>query len=247
MDLVGLTWRRGREAPQKMSAVGASVVHGNTAYFSRDNNVYSYTLAKDEWTTLPPCDYKWFSMAVVNDKVTTIGGRSGFRATNTLLCLEDQETQWREVLPPMQTARTRPAAVTTPTHLIVAGGETIRGSALSIVGILDTNTLQWSSAISSPEAVGCPHMTLCGEHLYLSKNNTIFSCSVEELLKCCKPASTKRSDSDSVWNKLADIPVQYYTSLTTLKGQILAIGGSEDKPGQWCRRGGGALPPTFWT
>ena len=206
------------------------VVHGNTAYIPGvDNNVYCYTLASDEWTKLLPSEYEHFGMAVVNGKVTTIGGSCRGKSTNILLCLEDQGTKWRELLPPMPTARVMPATVTTPTHLIVAGGQKMNGRSLSSIEILDTNTLQWSSASSSPEALGCPHMSLCGEHLYLSGHNTIFSCSVEELLKSCKPASTLQS----LWRKLADIPVRYHASLTTLRGQVLAIGGedrSDDTP-----------------
>ena len=100
---------------------GSAVVHGNTAYFSQGHCVYSYTPASDEWTTLPPCEYRRFGLAVVNDKVTTIGGyRSGIGPTNTLLCLDDQGTKWSKFLPPMPAARVRPATVTTPTHLIVA-------------------------------------------------------------------------------------------------------------------------------
>ena len=141
--------------------MGAAVVHGNTAYFSQDYYVYSYTLASDEWTTLPPCEYGCFGLAVVNDKVTTIGGWSDMcwssgKTTNIILCLEDQGTKWRELLPPMPTARYRPAAVTTPTHLIVAGGE----AGITHVEILDTITLQWSSASSSPQALGCSHDTM---------------------------------------------------------------------------------------
>ena len=179
-DPVKLTWRRGREAPETTSARwGSAVVHGNTAYFSQDYNVYSYALASDEWTTLPKCEYSEFGLAVVNNKVTTIGGWRR-KPTSVLLCLEDQGTKWRELLPLMPTARYRPAAVTTPTHLIVAGGRTkLIFTALSSVEILDTITLQWSSASSSPKALSYPHMSLCGEDLYLSKDNTIFSCSVE--------------------------------------------------------------------
>ena len=207
---------------------GAAVVHGNTAYFSRGYSVYSYTPDKDEWTKLPPCEYYNFGLAVVNDKVTTIGGWSGSRATNALLCLEDQGTKWREVLPPMPTARLNPATVTTPTHLIVAGGCTAlyRGP-LSTVKILDTSTLKWSSASSSPEAMMYPYMTLCGEHLYLSEENKLFSCSVEKLLKSCRPAYIDSRVGRSVWTKLSNIPVQHSASLTTLRGQVLAIGGSD--------------------
>ena len=230
-DPVKLTWRQGRIAPEVMSAFsGAAAVHGNTAYFSRGYNVYSYTLASDEWTKLPPCEYEDSGLAVVKKKVTTIGGLSDGRTINNLVSWHEGwfrwGTGWRGLLPPMPTARVRPATVTTPTHLIVSAGMTqLNGYGLPTIEILDTNTNQWSSASSSPKALRYPHMSLCGEHLYLSENNKIFACSVEELLKSCKPASTNRSDGGSVWTKLADIPVHYWTSVTTLRGQVLAIGG----------------------
>ena len=193
------------------------MVHGNTAYFSQGYNVYSYTLSQDNWTELKQCECLDFSMAVVNNQLTTIGGTSNLTTpTNTLLCLSrsSSEMKWEELLPPMPTARTYSAAVTTPTHLIVAGGS--RGDhELSVVETLDTNTLQWSSVSSSPEALVYPNMTLCNGQLYLSEHSKIFSCSVEELLKSRKPAST--NSSGSVWTKLADIPVPYWTRLTTLR------------------------------
>ena len=80
-------------------------------------------------------------------------------------------------------------------HLIVvAGGRTGLHGALFTIEILDTTTLQWSSASSSPEPLWYPHMSLCGEHLYISEHSKIFSCSVERLFKWCKPASTNSSD-----------------------------------------------------
>ena len=233
---VKLTWRRGTPAPVRMS--GAAVVHGNTAYFSQGYKVYSYTLSQDKWTQLIQCEYRDFSMAVVNNQLTTIGGRHDGTATNTLLCLSrsSSEMKWEELLPPMPTARTWSAAVTIPTHLILAGGKTngrgllgllrlSSGDALPVVETLDTNTLQWSSVSSSPEALEYPNMTLCNGQFYLSEHSKIFSCSVEELLKSRKPAST--NSSGSVWTKLTDIPVPYWGSLTILRGQVLAIGGKD--------------------
>ena len=220
-----LTWKRGRTAPEGMLAyAGAAVVHGNTAYFTRNKHVYSYTPAKDEWIELPQSDYERFGLAVVNNKVTTVGGLRDGRATNTLHCLEFEGTKWRKTLPEMPRARVDPAAVTTPNYLIVAGGKAEQyGKALPNIEILNTNTLQWFSTISSPAALEYPHMTVCDGHLYLSGHNKIFSCSVEELRKS---ASTSSSDG-SVWTELVNIPVPYWASLTTLRGQVLAIGGSD--------------------
>ena len=227
---VKLTWRRGTPAP--VSMWGAAVVHGNTAYFSQGYNVYSYTLSQDKWTELKQCEYSNFSMAVVNNQLTTIGGWRGYgvTATNTLLSLS---RSWEELLPPMPTARVLSATVTTPTHLIVAGGQIGLNHASSVVETLDTNTLQWSSVSSLPEALQYPSMTLCNGQLYLSEHSKIFSCSVEELLKSRKPAST--NSSGSVWTKLT---VPYYARLTTLRGQVLAIGGSDQ---EWLGRPTGAI------
>ena len=199
-------------------AATIAVVHGNTAYFSHGYNVYSYTLSQDKWTQLKECEYQSFSMAVVNNQLTTIGGRPEFSiATNTVLCLS-RSGKWEELLPPMPTPRAYSAAVTTPTYLIVAGGSF--GGALSVVETLDTNTLQWSSVSSSPKPLMYPNMTLCNGLLYLSEHNKIFSCSVEKLLK-----STEANCS--LWNQLADIPVPYWTSLTTMRGRVITIGGSD--------------------
>ena len=41
---IKLTWRQGQPAPEGLSSyIGEAVVHGSTAYFSREHNVYLYT------------------------------------------------------------------------------------------------------------------------------------------------------------------------------------------------------------
>ena len=64
-------------------------------------------------------------------------------------------------------------------------------------------------------------MTTCGGCLYLAGNNSnVFSCSVEDLLKY-----TNSSDGSSVWTRLASIPTSKGSTLATLRGRVLAIGG----------------------
>ena len=196
------------------------VVHGSTAYFSEGYVVYSYTVPENKWTKLPQCKYRYFAMAVLNGALTTIGGSHTEGGTdskvNTLLSLSG--SSWEEVLPPMPTKRDLPAAVRTPTHLVVAGG-----SLIATVEVLNTETLQWSTASSLPEAVRFPQMTTCGGCLYLADNRSnVFSCSVEDLLK-----STNSSDGGSVWTRLASIPVEEGSTLATLRGRVLAIGGGD--------------------
>ena len=217
-----LAWREGEPAPVTMWCYGA-VVHGNTAYFSLDYDIYSFV--SGTWKQLKQCGYKYFSMAVVNDKLTTIGGQHGVALTNTLLCLSSSETKWEKLLPPMPTKRVGSAAVTTPTHLVVAGGRSgvliggatvpLTFAGLATVEILNLRTQQWASASSSPIALRFANMTVCGEHVYLSEDKSIFSCSLEELIR---PAF-------SVWSRIADIPTSFGASLTTFNGCVLAVGG----------------------
>ena len=196
------------------------MVHGSTAYFSAYDNVYSYTVPENEWTKLPQCKYKHFAMAVFNDALTTIGGRDHQYAINTLLSLSG--SSWEEVLPPMPTKRMYPAAANTPTHLVVAGGKkTIDGFWLVTVEVLNTDSLQWSIATSFPKMDQYTHMTKSGGRIYLTgQSNNVFSCPVEDLLK-------STNSSSSVWTKLARIPTQWESSLATVRGRVLAIGGRD--------------------
>ena len=227
---VKLSWRRGEPTPKTIrQLIGTVVVHEGAAYFTVYRSVYSYTVSVDKWTKLPECKFKFFGLAVVKGKLTTIGGIMGNYKSNSLLCLS--ESSWKEVLPPMPTKRFRPAAASTPTHLVVAGGrrEYISGY-LSMVEVLSQETLQWSTASSLPVGVPLPQLTLCGGSFYLLNGNSLYSCSVEDLLKSCKPA-TNSSDGGSVWTELAAVPVKYRSSLATLRGCLLAIGGADDMYG----------------
>ena len=144
----------------------------------------------------------------------------GYATTNSLFSLSG--SSWKQVLPPMPTKRCRPAAAITPTHLVVAGGtRKLLSGDLSTVEVLSQETLQWSTASSLPVGVSFPRLTLCGRSFYLLNRKTPYSCSVEDLLKSCKP------DCGSVWTELAAVPGRYHSYLASLKGRVLAIGGTD--------------------
>ena len=224
---VKIAWRRGEPAPKHMTHLsGTVVVHERCAYFSVERSVYSYTVSADKWTKLPECKSRLFGFAVVKGTLTTIGGIMGNAATNSLFSLSGRS--WKKVLPPMTTKRCRPAAASTPTHLVVAGGTRgYRSGRLSTVEVLSQETLQWSTASSLPVDVFYPQLTLCGRSFYLLNGNSLCSCSVEDLLKSCEPA-TNSSDGDSVWTQLAAVPVKFDSSIVTLRGNLLVIGGTDD-------------------
>ena len=93
---------------------------------------------------------------------------------------------------------------------------------------MNTETLQWSTAKSLPEAVSCPQMTTCGGRLYLADDNSILSCSVGALLNSSDGGSLWSRVTDilmPVWTRLASIPAD--SSLATLRGRVLAVGGRD--------------------
>ena len=72
---------------------------------------------------LPSCSYEDSGLAIIDSELTTVGGRDGAdRRTNKLFTL--RQGKWVEVYPPMNTARYRPAVVSTSDddYLIVIGG-----------------------------------------------------------------------------------------------------------------------------
>ena len=90
------------------------------AYFTPHNSdsVYRYEWNTEQWNELPSCPYLNSALVIIDGTVTTVGG--GY--TNKLFTLEQR--QWVEEYPPMNTARSCPAVVSTSgsDYIIVIGG-----------------------------------------------------------------------------------------------------------------------------
>ena len=235
-----LTWTQGKSPPEIMlSAYGAAVVHGITAYFAQNHNVYSYKLSDNKWIKLQACPFKWFGLEIVKENLITIGGlTSDDSPTNSLLSLtgSDSKQKWEELLPPMPTKRTNPATVSSQSYMIVAGGDTLElyDNELSVVEVMDTETHQWFIAKSLPIEVENPQLVLQGGYLYLADNVSVYSCFMEELLRTCRlpsdvPFPGGRSSGSDVWCVTAKIPVLNSSRLATLGSCVLALGGRDDK------------------
>lgn len=79
------------------------MVHKNIEFY----DVYSYTVPENKWTKLTQCKNQYFAMAIINDALVTIGGKTvegkdhKLVVTNTLLSLCG--SSWKEVFPSMPT------------------------------------------------------------------------------------------------------------------------------------------------
>ena len=116
---------------------------------------------------------------------------------------------------------------------------------LSTVEVMDTETLQWSTASSLPHPLDQSTVALCGDQVYTlggidqsgKRSKSVFTCSLAALLQPCQPQSLvarlknlSLASVPKVWHQLADTPVTLSTC-ASLHGQLLA-GGSEDSVGK---------------
>ena len=224
-----------------------SVVIGDVAYFMYiDGSVCAYNSRSKDWKKLPPCPLKCGSLANIRNHLTAIGGsETPFGAPeNNLYSLTIADTDkkhpwlWEERFPPMPTKRCCTSSISTKHHLIVAGGTSGRGTScpLSIVEVMDIETLLWSEAASLPHSFSFASATICGDRLYLLggvkdnfKTKSVLTCSLKELIRSCsnEEEAPLASSMDSVWHRAADFPV-FYSICASIGGELVAVGGVDD-------------------
>ena len=233
-----MSCRDGEKAPYKMWGEVAAV-DGSMAYFSgdpRSKKVYAHDSSSKTWSELPICPNYGFSLAIVNTHLTAIGGKMPNReVTSSLLSLTDNN--WKEQFPPMPTKRCATAAVCSGRSLVVAGGTGEGDWDLSAVEVMDTETLQWSTASSLPHPLYQGSATLCGDQVYMlggrdlsgKRSKSVFTSSLATLLESCQPQSLEaqlKASGPEVWHQLADTP---FTSSTcaSMHGRMLIVGGRD--------------------
>ena len=112
-----------KTAPRGMRT-GSAMTDRHFAYFSSWNStsVYSYEWSVDKWDQLPPCPCRDSALVIIDGELTAVGGVKGYRSTNKLLTL--QQRGWAKKYPPMNTARSDTAVVSTSDgdNIMVIGG-----------------------------------------------------------------------------------------------------------------------------
>ena len=194
---INLRWRDGGREPSKKYGE-VSAVDGSVAYFRavRSKSVFANNSSINNWSELSKCPNYGFSLAIVNSLLTAIGGETpNNKVTNSLLSLTDNK--WTERFPPMPTKRRLTAVVCSGKSLIVAGGVGEEEKNLCAVEVMNTETLQWSTASSLPHPLYRASATLCGYQVYMlaglyqsgKYSKSVFTCSLAALRKSCQPQS----------------------------------------------------------
>ena len=200
-------------------------------------SLYSYEWSTELWRQLPSCPYRDSALVIIDGELTTVGGmrmgvRSGSEYTNKLLTL--RQGQWVEEYPPMENARSNPAAVSTSDgdYIIVIG----RSSVVFLTGVVGGRTVelfqvktrQWYEITDQTQPLNCPSATICGNQLHVIDSNNVvgYSYSLQALPSSEEPIAPQSLPDLMSWTFLPRLPVRDPT-IATLSGELLIIGGEQ--------------------
>ncbi len=92
--------------------------------------VHCYNPPQDVWSALLKLPVRWFGLGEVKGDLIAVGGRDSSYSASNVVHVFNKGRNWKRTIPPMPTARTSPAVVSLPTHLVVAGGRLDSGTCL---------------------------------------------------------------------------------------------------------------------
>ena len=217
---------RKKTAPRAMSR-GSSTTDGRYAYFTLlgSTSVYQYECSTEKWEELPSCQYRNSGLVIIDRELTAVGGGDVLRYTNKLYT--PRQGKWVEKYPPMNTARSDTAVVSTSDgeYLIVIGGLGVGGVWTATVELFQVKSRRWHKLTDLPEPLRYPSATICGDQLnVIGIEANGYSCSLVALPSSDQPITSPLTLS---WKPLPPLPVKFSTA-STLCGQLVLIGGGRD-------------------
>ena len=200
-------------APREMTR-GSATSDSQFAYFAPDDSssVFIYELSTREWREIN-CISRDGALVMIEGELTVVGGWVNLLdRTNKLFTL--RQGKWFEIYPPMKTACTQPAAVSTPDgqYVVVIGGHCGNDVGwTNLVNLFQVKKRKWSGVINLPQPLPCPSAAICSTQLHVIGDNANgYSCSLQNLT--------------FEWTSLPRLPVTRSTA-ATLSGQLLIVGG----------------------
>ena len=219
---------------------GCSVVKGNTLYISELHGCYVYTFdtTLNLWSTLPLCPQENFSLAVVENLLTVVGGQEvkSQKALGRLCSFAESHSsnsgEWTQAFPPMLTERLWPAVLCAGSSLVVAGGRTrIDGELLNTVEVLNTKVFQWYPVSGLPKPLCHVTLSLVGDDFYVAggsdadgPSSLVFVGSLTALIQSSRKQPFANPLSPSIWKIIADVPL-VGSAFVVIGDCLLSIGG----------------------
>jgi hypothetical protein len=203
-----------------------------------NRKVFKYNITDDSWDTLPLAPVCHARIGCLNKKVLIIGGRiSPCKITADIHEFDEASQQWVKstTIPPMPTARSSATIVSwsSPSALIVCGGNDRQSQPITVVEVYHGRTSQWHAVTPLPFPRYLMTHTVIHNVLYLvhgfegnrvnSYKKTVLSALIPQLLE------TGLQSSPTKWQNLSITNISNCrSSAASLGGCLLAVGGVKD-------------------
>ena len=245
-----MTWQQCADLPGKCWAISVAELNGKV-YVSAESNggAYPYPIVydsnKDQWSTLPPLPYGYFSLVTVIEKrqLLVIGGAINnngvVEGSNKVFLWDEKYNKWLTPYPNMPTARCSSSSISHGLTVIVAGGVTCHDPftitrSVEVLHINDNNLHDsyWSVVEQLPHVVWDAIPLIVNDKLYIAQGyNTnpgysicnVVTASLPELLQ----SSNSNTSSSQVWNKLPDMPYSS-PSINNYQGHLIIFTGDRE-------------------
>ena len=234
-----LKWRQCRNLPCAMNRLQSVTMRqkvfvgggGTDSHYGHcdAHTVYEYDEVSNQWVSLPPYKCRRFAMAILNDKLTLVGGLSTqTESTNQVTVLEGEgmSQKWTHPYNPMSTPRCSLAVAAYRDRLVVAGGrKSLFGGDLDTVEVLNTTSKKWLSASPLPRA--CSEMTsaIVNHELFLlggTLDLVSLTVSLPNITQSTVHSAT--TNGSPQWHTIPAPPLEKSAAMS-LCGSVLAIGG----------------------
>ena len=195
---------------------GGTILDENVA-----RRVFEYCVHEDQWRELPASPCYYFTLALVNNCVTTIGGVSvisGGGATNALYNFNGERSKWCRNYPDMPTSRSSCSSASSELYVVVLGGLSEDEDALDTVEVLDTDRLAWYSVARLPRPVAFAACALSADAVYVVGGECVWGGKIKALLDSRDPGP--------VWTEVTGVPGMY-CGCTHYRGRLLVAGGMD--------------------
>ncbi len=192
--------------------------------------VHCYDPPQDFWSTLPRLPVCYFGLGEVKGELVAVGGRDPSRSKSNVVHVCTKGRNWKRTIPPMPTARSWPAVVSLPTHLVVTGGRLSSGGYTDNVEIYSISTFQWSETDRLPYVCMDQRGIVYNNTVYLlggSDNNNlneVCAAQVDKLISVDRQHDGSVNKADSVWNTISNT-LSYRPSPVTISDTLFAVGG----------------------
>ena len=228
-----MKWQKCRDIPIGTACAQAVVVRGivyvGGGYTLNVDDRYiiqHYSPTDDKWSALPPAPVHFFGVGELNGQLVIVGGKIREDVTGKVHTFDNSSQKWKKSIPPMPTARYRPAVFSQPSCLTVVGGrdQRVTDTSLSDVEIFIPYTSQWHKSSPAPSPLYNMSTTFIYDQCFLSKYNSNKVYQLYVSMQQEKSGSSITPQVTTEWKIVPDLPLQR-SALGIINKCLLAVGG----------------------